>query len=270
MKTLSEIFETGQQAATIQKYLKLSGLQDRTLESLEATDLVTFAEIVRHHLCQSSSKTILSTFSAALRRYGSPLDFSAVFRLRCVKPTKIFLSEAEIAKIAAVKPQNRAEDYAKTLFLICAKTGTRISDALQLTSLNIQDGVLSYVSQKTSTEAAVPVSPTTAKLILKLSLMKHKYTLAHYNNCIRSLADNAGIRQEVQVFSAGKKERGPKWQFVSSHTARRSFATNLYLRGCDIYDISKMMGHSSTAMTNGYISSPTRNLTEKTLAFFRD
>lgn len=270
MKAIAEIFQTGQQAATIQKYLRLAGLQGATLESLTASDLVIFADTVRHHLCQSSAKTILSTVAAALRRYGSPLDFSAPFRLRSVKPTKIFLSEAEIAKIAAVKPHNRAEDYAKTLFLICAKTGTRISDALQLTSLNIQDGVLSYVSQKTSTEAAVPVSPTTEQLILKLSLMKRKYTLAHYNNCIRSLAAFAGINQKVQVFSAGKKEEGPKWQFISSHTARRSFATNLYLRGCDIYDISKMMGHSSTTMTNGYISTPSRKLNEKTLAFFRD
>lgn len=43
------------------------------------------------------------------------------------------------------------------------------------------------------------------------------------------------------------------WKFISSHTARRSFATNLYLRGGDLYMISKLMGHSSVTMTEGYI-----------------
>lgn len=267
--TIANIYQDSRQAAAIAKYLQASGLQGKSLEALAAADLVRLSAAVRSALCQSSAKTILATIASGLRRWGCPLDLSAL-RVRNVRPVKIYLTEDEISGIGEVKAMNAAEDYAKTLFLVCARTGARVSDALALTPANICGGTLSYVSQKTSVEAVVPVSGHTADLIFRLSARKHDYTLAHYNNLVRQLACLAGIKDTVKVFSAGERLEGEKWRFVSSHTARRSFATNLYLRGCDIYDISRMMGHSSTAMTNGYISSPARKLSEKTLAFFRD
>lgn len=41
---------------------------------------------------------------------------------------------------------------------------------------------------------------------------------------------------------------------VHPHRFRRTFATDLYRRGMDIYSIGKLMGHSNIATTKGYIS----------------
>lgn len=35
------------------------------------------------------------------------------------------------------------------------------------------------------------------------------------------------INTSVQLYAAGQRQSGPKFKFVSSHTGRRSFATNL-------------------------------------------
>ena len=268
--TINDIFQGNRQGITIKKYLSLSGLEERELDEITAADLVRLSEVIKHNLAQSSAHTLFAVISAGLKRYNIAIDTSTIFHIRNIKSTKIFLDETEIAQLESLPTTSGAEDFTKTLFLVCAKTGARISDALRFGAINIHAGTLSYVSQKTSTQTAVPISNSTQELLMHLAQLPHHYTLAHYNNLLRSLACNAGIDSEVQIYSAGKTKTGPKWKFVTSHTARRSFATNLYLRGCDIYDISKMMGHSSTTMTNGYIVTPMRSLSPSVLGFFQD
>ena len=52
------------------------------------------------------------------------------------------------------------------------------------------------------------------------------------------------------MFKAGKEETGKKYRFVSSHTGRRSFATNLSKKGVPLEQIAVMMGHTSNGMPN--------------------
>ncbi|UVV52623.1 hypothetical protein NXY15_24270 [Bacteroides thetaiotaomicron] len=66
---------------------------------------------------------------------------------------------------------------------------------------------------------------------LLTNLPKEEVSDPTFNNNIRNICRKAGITEAVKVFKAGKEVEGEKWEFVSSHTARRSFATNLYLRG---------------------------------------
>ena len=46
---------------------------------------------------------------------------------------------------------------------------------------------------------------------------------------------------------------GPKWQFMNSHAARRSFATNLFKAGVPVQFIMKITGHSSESFFYKYI-----------------
>ena len=76
-----------------------------------------------------------------------------------------------------------------------------------------------------------------------------------FNKTIRSICKKCGINETTQIFHKGEDIIGEKWQFVTSHTARKSFATNVYLRCRDIFLVSKYMGHSSVDMTATYIMS---------------
>ena len=52
------------------------------------------------------------------------------------------------------------------------------------------------------------------------------------------------------MFHAGKEETGKKYRFISSHTGRRSFATNLSKKGVPLEQIAVMMGHTSNGKPN--------------------
>lgn len=50
---------------------------------------------------------------------------------------------------------------------------------------------------------------------------------------------------------------------ATSHSGRRSFATNLIRRNADIYSVSMLMGHSSIVTTQKYFSSDPNKLKEQ-------
>ena len=85
----------------------------------------------------------------------------------------------------------------------------------------------------------------------------HKYgkevSLTWYNQMVRTLAERADINTEVSVFKAGKELSGPKYKFLSSHSARISFCTILADYSTDILDIMRLAGHTNPTMTSRYI-----------------
>ncbi len=80
-------------------------------------------------------------------------------------------------------------------------------------------------------------------------------SLTFYNVMVRKLAERAGINAEVSVFKAGKELSGPKWQYLSSHSARRSFCKNIADLHVPILDIARLAGHRNTQTTMRYVVS---------------
>ena len=120
---------------------------------------------------------------------------------------------------------------------------------------------ISYTSEKTKITAVVPLKPIVGNILRNRGDFC-LYDNTTYNRTIQHIAFICNISEEVTLFRAGKVITIPKWKAITSHTARRSFATNLYLNGVDIVSISKMMGHSNTAQTERYICTPLNINTE--------
>ena len=60
-----------------------------------------------------------------------------------------------------------------------------------------------------------------------------------------------------------------KWELVSSHTARRSFATNLYISGVALEDIAMMMGHGKNIETTKRYICAERALNPNVMSYFQ-
>ncbi len=146
----------------------------------------------------------------------------------------------------------------RDLFCISCLTGLRISDCMSITRDNIEymnhRYYLVYKVQKTKKIVTVPAGKAL------LAIMDRGFYCQNiniqqnvYNKIIKEACKKAGLTARTRIINGGKAIIGPKWQFITSHTARRTFATLLYLNGIDIGKICMYMGHSSIATTQGYI-----------------
>ena len=108
---------------------------------------------------------------------------------------------------------------------------------------------MSYISKKTKTQAILPVSTKAKQLLEKRNYSFGGHTNQYANRAIKDIASMAGINQVIQQ---GDKV-APKFRFVTSHTARRSAATILYLDGMDLETLSKLGGWADLQVLRIYL-----------------
>lgn len=188
--------------------------------------------------------------------------FKKVMKSKSVPIQPVYLTKAEIRRIDAYHPQTPFSRMIKRLFMIECLTGARFSDCIKMSVYNMyKDGIhklLKYVSCKSKNEVIVPVDKMLPKYLIPEPNENTNVTAFSYNRTLREICKCCGINEKTRVFKGGKELHGSKWQFVSSHTGRRSFATNLSKRGVSIEQISLMMGHMcgnvpNIQMTQRYI-----------------
>jgi len=190
-----------------------------------------------------------------------------ILKAKKVPSQNVFLTEEEIDRIERYVPESTCERDVKAAFLIGCYLGARRSDVLQITRKNITENRIVYVSQKTKTEVSVPIHRNLMKYLLYKP--EKERAVGVYTYVIQKICRECGIDEKVRIFYHGKMQERKKYEFVGSHTARRSFCTNLARRGVDIYTIAALAGHGTNVeMTQKYIVSDVENLSEKTMAFF--
>lgn len=274
MMTLREAFlhKYPKAGRVLEYYFDANGVEPEW-ETLTKLRLSTFADYCRTVVAQSSARQYCAKLKATLSAYSEevdlPKDWSKVLTLKEERIATIWLDEDDLAKLMKLEPATKTEKTVWAQFMIGCYTGARHSDFCFFDSTNIVDGMLCYVAQKTKAHTVVPLKPAIGELLMKADIVT-QYADRTFNETIRELCRRAGITKAVKVFRSGQKMTGEKWEFVTSHTARRSFATNLYLRGADLYSISRMLGHSSVDMTaKNYICCGLRSLPPEVRGYFR-
>lgn len=178
----------------------------------------------------------------------------------------IALSEIELHSIYKTSILNEKEQITKDLFLVGAYTCLRYSDFSIIKPNNfktiVRDGktteVIEKATHKTKDRATIPILWDELKEILH----RYNYNLPYIssielNKNIKNIAQRAGINkiEEYHQTKGGITEliNEPRYNLIASHTARRSGATNLILRGYTYDEVRKLTGHSSNDMLKNYI-----------------
>lgn len=180
----------------------------------------------------------------------------------------IYLTEEEINKIYQIdftkdevkKLIDRRSHIEETrdLFIIACWTGLRFGDWRDLSNVNISNGNMIVHTQKTRQTVEIPLHPMVKDILRKYDgnlprCVDRSKSLRH----IRLCAKIAGINENTTItkVKGGEciVEAKPKYQFVMNHTARRTFATLMYLKGVPTISIMAITGHKTEENFMKYI-----------------
>lgn len=203
-----------------------------------------------------------------LRGFATPFDYSdtiyltvdqlmLIYRLRIDDETVLPLMKNEDRRPQNVTKKVNAMRKARDMFLIGAFTGLRFSDYSRLKPVNIVDGVIRIRNKKTGVATAVPVHWVVQEIIDAGYDFDHPLFEQKLNDQIKDVAKLAGLTDEVlinrNVGGTNVELIKKRYELISSHTARRSFATNAYKAGIPTMAIMKITGHKRETTFLRYI-----------------
>lgn len=155
------------------------------------------------------------------------------------KVDKVYLNYEQIQKLIDYEPENERYRNTKMIFLTLFFTGTRYSDVFKVqpqyhySKNGIEFSYARFVTQKNNKEVIIPILKPLADAI-KANGGKTAYKVHEtmFNKDIKEIIALCGIVDEhtlsfTNSYGEIKFETKKFFQFVSSHTGRRSFVTNL-------------------------------------------
>ena len=184
----------------------------------------------------------------------------------------VYLNATELKMIEGVKLEG-TQDRVRDLFLVGAWTGLRYSDWGSING-NRDGDYIRVKTQKTGKVVEIPIHSTVHRI-----LDKYPYGLPkapakpHFNILIREVCQLAGIVEKVQktrtTGGVTVTRSYQKYELVSSHTARRSFATNAYKMGIPSITIMAITGHTTETSFLKYIKVTPKEHATKILEIWR-
>lgn len=199
----------------------------------------------------------------------------AEFKVEAEETDSIYLTQEEIQKIydleiteellkkngyqnknlkTTIKSLNEERDR----FLFGCFTALRHSDYSRLDSLHFKDNIIHIWTVKKDKKVFIPMHYQLRELLKRRNnILPAPISDQKHNKQIKNIGKLAGINEEVILTKTrgGKRIETVKfkYEFITSHTARRSGATNMYLAGVDLKFIQDILGHSKIEQTISYI-----------------
>lgn len=188
----------------------------------------------------------------------------------------IYLTEGELKKIIDLELiDDKKLDQARDLFIIGCYTGLRFSDFITLTPENISNEMIKIKTQKTGSNVVIPILSEVRAILEKYNgKLPRAYCNQKMNEYLKVIAQKAELNDVIlKSYKSGSRQitnNFTKWEMVSTHTARRSFATNMYKRGLSTLAIMQITGHTTDKSFMAYIKITKEENALMILKQFRD
>ena len=151
----------------------------------------------------------------------------------------------------------------KLIMVILFDTGIRCSELCELKVTDVRANVINIQEGKGKKQRFVPLTPAINKWMMKYQLARQSYTLdkigyaeeylflsqkgkpltkATIERIVGACKEPCGVREEIRC---------------SPHTCRHYYAQKQLRNGCDMYTVSRLLGHKTVTITKRYLQSIT-------------
>lgn len=164
--------------------------------------------------------------------------------LKKEKTTIVYLNFDEIEQITKLEDLPNYLDNARDWLVISCYTGQRVSDFMTFNKSFIRNEkdskgnsikLVEFTQKKTKQNIALPLHPEVIKILNKRNgEFPRQISDVKYNSYIKIIVEKAGITEEIigskidGSINRKVKKAYPKYELITSHIGRRSFATNFY------------------------------------------
>lgn len=185
------------------------------------------------------------------------------FRIAKIKTSKVTLSFEELEALYQLDLSgNQRLERVRDLFIIGAYTGLRFSDFTRIRPEHIEEvngkTFLNITTQKTGAMVCIPLFPMPLALLRKYNFSAPEISNQKMNDYLKELGRLAGMTKKMVLTGSkgGRREdtTAEKWEKLTTHVARRSFATNFYRDGTPAVVLMQITGHTTEQQFMQYIA----------------
>lgn len=151
----------------------------------------------------------------------------------------------------------------KLIMVMLFDTGMRCSELCELKVTDVQSNVINIQEGKGKKQRHVPITSAIAKYLMKYQLVRQNYirdkrgyaeeylflsqkgkplTKATIERVVGACKEPCGVREEIRC---------------SPHTCRHYYTQKQLRNGCDMYTVSRLLGHKTITVTKRYLQSIT-------------
>jgi integrase len=259
--------------SAIKRYKTYKGLNALLIEDINNTFYSAFTAY-----CYNVENKEISTFSNYIKDIKTVIGEAAPGQLKndFIKPgyeaDTLALSLEQIDLIHSIdlsdnenfilidkkKVSYSTLDKVRDLFLIGCYSGLRFSDFSTLKIESVENGFIRLKQTKTGSRVTIPIMQRLQKVLDKYNGgLPASLSNQQFNRLIKEVAKLAGLTHSITVKSTtGGKERfkeQPIYERISSHAARRSYATVMFKVGVPPMLIMSATGHKTESSFLKYI-----------------
>jgi integrase len=255
------VFTYNKVKAFVESYLKRKDILMKDVTTKFIMDFDHYLRVVdsnQHNTAVKYCINLKRIFSVAALQGLIVKNPLTIYKTVYKDTQQIYLSEQEVNAVEDAELVKTSHLLVRDLFIFQCNTGLAYTDMVNLksTDISIDNNGRKWIikpRQKSGIVSTIPLLPKALKIIDKYSGIEEKgeallphYSIQKYNQYIGEVGDIAKLNKKL-----------------SSHVARRSFGNVALAKGISLNVISKILGHSSTLITQRIYAITTQKIIDK-------
>jgi integrase len=218
---------------------------------LKPNSIGTYIKTLKSLTLEAKSKNIATSDTVFQKTFAVPKE----------SVLSVYLNVNEIERLERLDlSDNQRLEKVRDVFLLGYYTGQRYSDYSKYQKDQIENDNIYIRQKKVSQRVVVPLSAKAKAILEKYNydLRQADKSLQKFNDYLKEVCKLAAINERISTTikrgNVVEVSTCEKWEMVSSHTARRSYATNVYLTNkTSLLSIAYITGHKSEKQLRAYI-----------------
>ena len=186
------------------------------------------------------------------------------------KSDTVYLTTDEIKALQQLDLSKQPRyERVRDMFVVGCYTALRHSDLSKIKPDNIENGMIDMIQTKTGKQVIIPMVKDVVEILAKYNNALPGISNQKYNEYLYEVCKKCEVLEKeitIHEIRGGKKQTivKPKYEFVSSHTSRRTFCTNEYKAGdLEISEIMVLSGHTTEKSFYKYIRETPKGTAER-------